>query len=212
LGKRCYIVGAGEFSGRFMPAEYDYIIAADAGYAALMDSGIVPDMVVGDFDSLGEAPGHPCVVRASADKDDTDMMMAVREGLAKGCGSFIIDGALGGRLDHTLANIQLLKMIASKGAGGILLGRDICITAITNAKALFSPAVSGIISIFALSGIAEGVTLTGLKYCLSDATLTDIHPIGVSNEFIGSFASVSVKNGTLLITWEGEAGELLVES
>ena len=199
----CYIVGAGEFSGRFLLSGDEYVIAADAGYAVLMGNGIMPDLVVGDFDSLGIVPEHPNLVSSPGEKDDTDMLIAVREGLARGYKSFIIDGALGGRLDHTLANIQILKMLAQNSAYGVLLGHDICVTAIANGTVSFAPAASGVISVFACGDKAEGVTLTGLKYNLSNAALTDCYPIGVSNEFTGEPATVTVKSGTLIITWTG---------
>ena len=204
----CYIMGAGERSGRFLPGGDDFVIAADAGYAALIEKGIIPDLVVGDFDSLGNVPEHPNVMRSPAEKDDTDMMLAVKQGLARGCKAFIIDGGLGGRLDHTLANIQVLKAISQNDAHGVLLGRDACITAVTDNTVSFGPAASGIISIFALGEKAEGVTLTGLKYTLDNATLADNYPIGISNEFTGKPATVTVRCGTLLVVWAGENPEL----
>ncbi|MCL2158848.1 MAG: thiamine diphosphokinase [Oscillospiraceae bacterium] len=204
----CYIAGAGEFSKRALPSGDDYVIAADAGYLALSDNGIAPDLVVGDFDSLGFMPKHPEVVCCPSEKDDTDLLIAVREGLARGHRSFVINGALGGRLDHTLANIQILKMLAQNGAYGVLVGHEVCVTALKNGTLGFAPGASGTISVFALGDKAEGVTLTGLKYGLVDAVLTDFYPIGTSNEFMGEAATITVKSGTLAIIWTGEPGEL----
>jgi len=200
---RCFIVGAGEFSCRVLPSKHDYIIAADGGYSELIARGITPDIVIGDFDSLGHVPEHPNIAQYQADKDDTDMMLAVKHGLAKGCSIFVIDGGLGGRLDHTLANIQILAHIAQSGARGYLIGRDICVTAVKDGAVRFAPGLSSRISVFCAGDKAEGVMLDGLKYPLDGATLTCDYPVGVSNEFTGAPATVAVRSGTLIITWAG---------
>jgi len=209
LNIRCYIAGAGEFIDRTAPQQDDFIIAADAGYMELKTRGIIPDLVIGDFDSLGSAPQHPNVILCPEEKDDTDMMLAVKQGLARGFKTFIINGGLGGRLDHTLANIQILVNIAKRGARGVILGRDICVTAIANGAARFSSDASGYISVFSANEISEGVTLTGLKYPLDGATLTCDYPLGVSNEFTGKPATVEVRAGVLIITWAGELEALV---
>lgn len=200
---RCYIVGAGEFTGRELPGQGDFIVAADGGYARLDAHGITPDLIAGDFDSLGYVPVHPNIVSGPMEKDYTDLMLAVEQGLEHGCKSFVIDGGTGGRLDHTLANIQVLIYLAKKGARGVLLGKDINVTAITNGSLTFKQGASGMISIFCAGDRAEGVTLTGLKYPLDDATLTYDFPLGVSNEFSGKPATVAVRDGTLAVTWQG---------
>ncbi|MCL2401097.1 MAG: thiamine diphosphokinase [Oscillospiraceae bacterium] len=199
---RCFIAGAGEYCGFYTPGTDDYIIAADGGFAALISRGVAPDIVVGDFDSLGEIPDHPNVAISPEEKDDTDMRIAVDHGLTRGCNAFIIDGGLGGRLDHTLANMQLLTYIAKKNATGVLIGHDICVTAVANGTIRFSPGASGGVSVFCAGDRAEGVTITGLKYALQNGVLTGDYPIGVSNECIGERAEISVCNGMLIVTWE----------
>ena len=203
MNMRCFIAGAGEYSGSVMPVQGDYVIAADGGYTELVLHGITPDIVVGDFDSLEGPPEHPNVLQFPAEKDDTDIMIAIKKGFAEGCNTFIIDGGLGGRLDHTFANFQLLAYISKNGARGYLLGRDITITAVTNGSISFSPYTAGRISVFSIGGKAAGLTLTGLKYPLDNATLTDDYPLGVSNEFTGESASITVRSGTLIIMWTG---------
>ena len=204
---RCFIAGAGEYCGTYTPKSGDYIVAADGGYAALVSRGITPDVVVGDFDSLETAPRHKNIIRAAPEKDDTDMLLAIKQGFTHGCSTFVIDGGMGGRFDHTFANIQLLAYIARRGceqnsgARGYLLGRGICITAVTNGSVGFSRGASGGISVFSFSPMSQGVTLAGLKYSLSDAVLTCDYPIGVSNEFTGAPAAITVRDGTLIVTW-----------
>ena len=202
---RCFIAGAGEYCGFYEPVHSDYVIAADAGYAALTAHGITPDLVVGDFDSLGGVPEHPNIVQTPVEKDDTDMMTAVRQGLSQGCKVFVIDGGLGGRVDHIAANLQTLAFIAKMNARGCLLGREMSATAITNGRIDFTADAIGRLSVFCLGEKAKGVTLTGLKYPLNNATLTCDFPLGVSNEFTGLPSTVSVCEGTLIIMWTGGA-------
>ena len=208
MSGNCYIAGAGEFFESTLPGKDDYIIAADGGYAALTSRGITPDLVVGDFDSLPpelskSLSGHPNVIRTPEEKDDTDMMLAVRLGLERGYKTFIINGGLGGRLDQTLANIQILTYIAERNARGILTGRDVQVTAIRDGEIRFPQDMpkGSVISVFSAAGKAEGVSLTGLKYPLDNAVITSSYPIGVSNEFIGEPAKVSVENGILIIMY-----------
>ncbi len=196
----CWIVGAGEFSGAMPPiAENDLVIAADAGYLVLSRLGVRIDRVVGDFDSLGKAPVHPDVEVHPAEKDETDMMLAVRSALSAGCRDVRIYGGLGGRLDHSCANLQTLLFIARQGARGWLIGQDVAITAVTNGVLRFSNEAEGIVSVFAADGTAHGVTLEGLKYPLTDYTMTADVPIGVSNEFTGKPSRIAVRDGALTV-------------
>ena len=200
----CYVVGAMSLSLslRPCPAPGDYVIAADAGYDSLMAYGVNPDLVVGDFDSLGEVPNHPNVIQLPAEKDDTDMVFALRQGLDLGYRRFVMLGGVGGRLEHTLGNLQLLDWLASQGAQGFLAGEKTVATAVRSGTLTFPAAMSGYLSVLCNSGTARGVTLRGLKYPLERYTMTGSFPLGVSNQFLGQPASVSVEDGGLLLLWE----------
>lgn len=200
----CYVVGAMSLSLslRPCPAPGDYVIAADRGYDSLMAYGVNPDLVVGDFDSLGEVPNHPNVIQLPAEKDDTDMVFALRQGLDLGYRRFVMLGGVGGRLEHTLGNLQLLDWLASQGAQGFLAGEKTVATAVRNGALTFPAAMSGYLSVLCNSGTARGVTLRGLKYPLERYTMTGSFPLGVSNQFLGQPASVSVEDGCLLLLWE----------
>lgn len=196
----CYVVGAGENYGLdFVPGPEDFVIAADAGLRYLEQSGISADLVIGDFDTLQYKPHRPRVIALSREKDDTDMRAAVWEGIREGYDVFHIYAGTGGRIDHTIANLQLLAELSQNGKQGFLFGRDYIITAVTDGKIEFPKKDSGYISVFAHSEKAEGVWLKGLKYKLENAVLTNTFPLGVSNEFIGVKSSISVERGTLLI-------------
>ena len=209
MERTCLIFGAGEYGARtFTQAELSggFIIAADGGYERLRQWGITPDLAVGDFDSLGRAPEGVEVVQHPVMKDDTDMMLSVREGLKRGCTRFLLYGGLGGRLDHTLANLHILAYLARRGCPAFLLGEDAALTAVHNGGLTFGAEHTGTLSLFAWGGTAQGVTLTGLLYPLENAALTPEHPLGVSNEFLGQTARVSVADGTLLALWRPTDG------
>jgi thiamine pyrophosphokinase len=200
----CWIVGAGElYAPAFIPRPGDFVIAADAGYQSLKKLGVPADLVMGDFDSLGYRPDHPEVRVFPSIKDDTDMMLAVREGLARGFCRFELLGGLGGRLAHTLANIQTLMYLSGHGAQGFLRGaRENITTAADGSRLDFPAGCRGYLSAFCLSGRAEGVMLSGLKYEMNGGSLESSVALGVSNEFTGKAASVSVQHGTLVILWQ----------
>ena len=199
----CYIVGAGERIKILpVPEQGDLLIAADGGYAWLKDKGLEPDLGVGDFDSMAEPAGVAPLVRLPRMKDDTDTMAAVRLGQDRGYRQFHIFGGTGGRFDHTLANLQLLAWLSRRGEQGWLYGPDWTATAITAGALEFGPENRGMISVFAHSDRARGVTIEGLKYSLAGAELDNGFSLGVSNEFTGVPSRVSVEEGTLLVVWE----------
>ena len=199
---RCYIVGAGENYGlNFTPEEDDYVIAADAGYKYLLEAGITPDMVVGDFDTLKYVPEHPNIVQLKPEKDITDTWEAVTKGFEKGYKEFHLYACMGGRVEHSIANFQLLSHIAEEGGRGYLYDDRSILTVIKDSEIEFKARDNGFISVFSLSDTSIGVDISGLKYEIKDAKLTNSFPLGVSNEFIGKPAKISVKNGTLLIVY-----------
>lgn len=208
----CYVVGAGENYGLdFHPARGDFVIAADAGLCYLEKQGIRADLVIGDFDTLKYVPKYPNTIVLSAQKDDTDTFAAVREGIGESYISFHIYCGTGGRIDHTMANLQMLAYLSENNMRGFLFDNGSVITAITNNRLCFEKIPSGYVSVFSGSAKAEGVTLCGLKYELNNATLTNTFPIGVSNEFINKESSISVKSGTLFIVFPKEAKEKIIQ-
>ena len=198
----CYIVGAGENTGLdFQKKDGDYVIAADGGLAYLQEAVIGADLVIGDFDSLGKKPSLPNVISLSGEKDDTDMLAAVRAGLAKGYETFYIYCGTGGRFEHTIANIQTLGFLAANGKRGFLVESNSIVTVISGACISFDGASKGYISVFSYSETSTGVFIEGLKYELKNATLTNTFPIGTSNEFMGKSSTISVTDGVLMIVF-----------
>lgn len=198
----CYIAGAEEIAPALAPPPGSFVIAADAGVNRLAALGAVPDLIVGDFDSLGTIPEGDRVIRHPVRKDDTDTMLAVRIGLARGMRRFRICGGMGGRLDHTLANLQTLLFIAARGGRGVLTDGEASMTVIRNGTALLRGG-SGTLSVFAVGGPARGVTLRGTDYTLEDAELLPEMPLGVSNRFTAHPAEIAVRRGALAVYWQG---------
>ena len=209
----CYIFGAGEYGECDLPDPLQgFVIAADAGLAVLQKKGIVPDLLVGDFDSLKDvsqkAPEEYAGDQKEAEtekegisgriagmlpqekilchppeKDDTDMM----------------------RLDHTFANVQTLEYIAKQGGRGYLIGERETLTVIRNDCLIIPEGAQPdcrYVSVFCLGDKTEGVSLRNLKYPLENAVLTKEFPLGVSNEFTGEKAQIEVMQGSLLVIME----------
>ena len=198
----CYIIAAGEQWGEFTPDDGDFVIAADGGCGFAETMGVTPDLAVGDFDSWGSPPDNCPVLRVNAEKDVTDTALAVSEGLARGYRSFVIYGGMGGRIDHTLANIQLICGLSAMRCRASLIGRGVRVTAVTDSSLILPLREKGTVSVFCHSDTAEGVNITGLKYELREHTLNNVTPLGISNEFKGRAAKITVRKGTLAVMWE----------
>ena len=206
--KKCIIFCAGEFTELIWTISADdIVIAADGGLAHLEQLPIVPDIILGDFDSLGYVPEGAEVY--PAEKDDTDSMLAIKKGLELGCDTFYIYGALEGkRVDHTMANFQALQYLAERGVRGYLVGRRQIATAIHNDSLQIPPYFIDYLSVFCMGKDATGVNIRGARYELENATLTSGFPLGVSNRFIQKKVTVSVEDGTLLLMWRRTNGTL----
>lgn len=203
--KTCVIFCAGDFESCVEPVADGLVIAADGGLQHCKRVGIHPQLVLGDFDSLGYVPEGAQVF--PVEKDDTDSMLAVRRGLELGYKRFVLYGAMDGpRVDHTLANLQTLIFLAEHGATGYLVGTNSIATAISRGKIRFPARAEGLISVFCVGQDAVGVTIKGLKYGLTKGTLTAGFPLGVSNHFVGDNAEISVEQGSLLIIYDKNVG------
>ena len=207
MDKICYIFGAGDRSSHVIElAPDDLVIAADGGFDYLEEIGIRADIVLGDFDSVISYDLPSDAIRYPKDKDDTDMMIAVKLGLEKGYKEFAIFGGLGGRLDHTLGNIQLLTYISKQGAAGTLYCDDYAIQVVNAGSIVLGKdttfnVAGNLCSVFALDRHCHNVTIQGLKYEVTGADWYNHLPIGVSNEFTGKRAVVSCTKGSIAVLY-----------
>lgn len=206
---KCIIVAAGDLTVSEMDiSEGDLVIAVDGGLEYCRGLGVEPDLALGDFDSVGEdllaqvelweRSDPERVVRLKPEKDDTDTLAAVRVALERGFNSFLLYGAMGGRLEHTIANIQCLLFLKHHGAVGYMMDAGGMCFVMEDEERRFGASMRGYLSLFSMGEKAQGVDIRGMKYELNDAAITNDFPIGISNEFIGQEAVVRVKRGQLL--------------
>ena len=175
----------------------DTIICADSGYNHAVKMGIVPSVIVGDFDSIGEIPDGIICLRYPARKDLTDTEIAVEYAREKGFNEFIILAGTGSRIDHSLTNILLLKSTLEHGEKAMLIDEHNKIF-ITNSHLQLQETSGSILSIIPLT-FCQGVTTKNLEYPLCDAEMFVGKGLGVSNIMLEAHATVFVNEGVLLV-------------
>ncbi len=198
--KTCCIIAGGELHGDIVIPEDALLICADSGYRHAKRLGLHPDILLGDFDSFTDPLPEDCeILRFPVEKDETDTMLAVYCGRDRGCWDFRIYGALGGgRLEHTIANIQMLHHMALAGLQGSLLDGDTLVTVQLPGTCRY-PDRGGYFSLFSLTDACGGLTVSGTKYPLENAILKNSFPLGVSNQILAQEAVVTLGSGVLLV-------------
>ncbi len=210
--KSCFIYCAGEHYDSFIvPEADDMTVAVDGGYETMLRLNITPKLAVGDFDSLGYVPENVEIVKHPAVKDDTDTALACKLVTDRGYDRLYLHGVFGKRLDHSLANIQLMTRLSEEGVEVFAFDNGYTATVITNSSVLFDSEYKGTISVFSMSDTSCGVTEDNLKYLLENVILTSDVPLGVSNEFTGDCAKITVENGSLLLLFERKSNLPLPE-
>lgn len=201
--KQCLVVCAGECTpftiGRLGSLDHFFVIAADGGYLSCDQYGITPDLIIGDFDSAPRPCDHENIIIFPSHKNDTDCMLAVKEGLSRGYTEFYIVGATGGRFDHTLANLQVLSYLAKSGARGTMVDDKHMTTVLGKEMKLEIDKFDGYLSVLSLSDKCTGVTLRGVEYPLTNATLYSTFALGVSNHITQQKCTISFDEGLLLV-------------
>lgn len=207
---RCVIIAGSPICADIFLEKGDYIMACDNGYSHAKARGIVPNIVLGDFDSyVGKIERGIEILRAPTEKDDTDTMLAVKLALSRGYTRFLLLGATKGRLDHQMANFTVCAYIAECGAECIMIDDDSEVYAIKNRKITLKRRENWSVTVLSHSDKSVGVTLTGLKYPLNNATVTNTLPIGVSNEFAEDEATVQVESGVLFVILSSKENEIV---
>ncbi len=215
--KSCLIISGGRFvdpgylkplldgTGHKDDSIIDYVFACDKGIDHSEKYGIVPDVALGDFDSVSET-GLAFIEdkgiaydRYPSHKDDTDTVIAVKRALEMGYVSIYIICAMGGRPDHAFANIQAAQYAAGAGAKVCIIDNGSQFIIFSDSAIEAEAEDDCALSVFSLTDRSTGVFIKGAEYELEDAVLTSDHPIGVSNEFIKNKATVSVENGCLMV-------------
>lgn len=183
------------------PKPDDLCIAADAGFRTAEALEERVDILLGDFDSLGEPPRREGmeIIRVPAEKDLTDTQLAVTVALDRGADEIILIAGLSGRLDHTLSTLSILKDMQARGAYGYLTDGQNRIHYLNGSSLLVAKSAYKYLSLIAATPMVKGVSVEGCKYPLDRATLRDSLQYAVSNEIVGNVALVSCKKGGLYV-------------
>lgn len=187
--------------------KYDCMIAADSGMDFLYRNEIVPDVIAGDFDSVGseslayfQGLNDVHVMKLNPIKDDTDTEFVIREAIRRGATEITLLGATGTRLDHVLANVNLLGIGLEEGVAIELVDAHNRVRMIKDFIQISKDEQFGsFVSILPVKGDAKRVTLEGMKYPLNEANVTCFSSLGISNEIVEEVASILVKQGVLLV-------------
>lgn len=209
----CALVGASDFNSeeflrRHAAGRFDAVYAVDGGFQHLQSIGVRPDVALGDFDSLGYVPEGLPVETHPPMKDFSDMELALQRAFDEGFDAVTVFAGIGGRLDHTLANLQVFARFSESGMVVEAVADTFALRMVTGPAEFFLPdgLNEGVVSVFSMSDCCEGVTERGLLYSLDDAQLTNRESMGLSNEFVSARGNgispvVSVKRGTLVVIY-----------
>ena len=200
--KRCVIFGgAGIINYQIVRDAMkagDFVVCCDSGLVHAEALGILPDLIVGDFDSHENPHLDTETIVLPCEKDDTDSCYALKEMLRRGYDDFLLAGMIGERLDHSMVNLSLLMILQEAGAHGRILD-DYSEIEMISGEALIEDRYS-YFSLLAFNGPAEGVSITGAKYPLTDGRIDCYHPYATSNEVRpGQTARVTLRSGSLLL-------------
>ena len=188
------------------PKGDDLRIAADGGYHNARLLGETPDLLLGDFDSLGscEIPDKVERLQVPAEKDFTDTQLAVDTALKKGASEIVIIGGLDGRLDHTLSNLAILEDLGKKRVHAVITNGFNRVRYLDSTSTLIGRSGFRYLSLLALTEKVKGVSIEGCKYPLKNATLERSFQFAVSNEITGNCALISVRKGSVYVVESGE--------
>ena len=201
--KKCVIITSyieGDLKELIGDFDSDFILCADGGYDYASAAGIIPDLLIGDLDSI-TVPNDPAIQTLifPSEKDDTDTGICLQTALDHGYTDILIIGGLGGRLDHTMSNIQLITGKCHLADRITIRDKSNSCTVITNGSVTLPYIENQYVSIFSMTEKSDGVTTSGLKYPLNNATMFYGSTLGTSNEVLGDSATVSVADGRLLV-------------
>ena len=213
----CYIILPhieGKLEEIMMPEEGAFIICADGGYEHLKRLDLKPDILIGDFDSLhSDIPEDIPVIRLEVEKDVSDTDRCIQYAVSEGYSAIFIIGGMGGRCDHTVANLQNMvrySMFSNEFGYApriIMADRQNYVFALKNDSVQLPKLPGYKLSLLSFTEKCEGVSARGTHYKIEDAELTNLFPLGLSNEFEEDVIEISVKKGTLLVMLTKDMGD-----
>lgn len=199
---RCVIVGGADINNYSRIREYfkndDYFIFCDSGLKHKEKLSVKPNLIIGDFDSFRMPENDDFeLIKLPCEKDYTDTFSGLLEGEKRGFSQFLIIGVIGQRLDHTLANVSMLKYLSKNDKSGKIID-DFSEISIIEKKTVIEKNECSYFSIISLSKKLEGVCISGAKYPLENAVIENSFQLGVSNEPIEK-TFIGVEKGDALL-------------
>ncbi len=203
---KCVIVGGVKINNTDQIKKYidetDFVIACDSGIESCKDIGVTPNLIVGDFDSHKKPNTDIEIITLPTAKDDTDTMFAAKEAVKRGFSEVVLLGAVGDRIDHTLANVYILSYLQDEGVKGMIVD-DFSEMLIISENGQNISRISDnykFFSLLCLEGKVEGVTIKNAKFPLENGIITPNHQYATSNEVLpGEVAEVSIEKGSVLL-------------
>ena len=178
----------------------DFLIFCDSGLRHQEGLGVRPDLIIGDFDSWEDPHAQVETIVLPRAKDDTDTVFAAKEAVKRGFDDFLLIGAMGGRLDHTLANVYCLLWLRNRGASARAADDWSEMTVILPGETAEIPPSYPFFSLVSIKGDASGVTVKNALFPLEDGVITSEYQYAVSNEPLpGKTALVTLTSGALLL-------------
>lgn len=204
MKKSCIIISGGKCESDSFLSSLDFdnndVICCDAGFLVAKRLNLKIKAIIGDFDTLGFVPDSDCeIITFPKEKDDTDTMLAAKYAVECGYESVRIICALGGRVDHLIANIQTLAFISKSIPDVRILSDDCELLVVRNDRVILSKDKFMYFSVFSYSDVSEGIKICGAKYQGENLVLTNEYPMGACNEFADESVEISCENGTVLI-------------
>ena len=201
--KRCFVIGGAPINNyeyiNTQIKEEDFLIFCDSGLIHLEHLNHQPNLIVGDFDSHVNPHLDVETIILPTEKDDTDTLFGVKEGLKRGFDEFILVGVLGMRFDHSFGNISILLFLDQQNKTAQIID-DYSVIEIVKDTPKYIEDEFSFFSILNLTPIISGVSIENAKYCLNGAQMTSYYPLGVSNEVLkGKVAKVQIKDGIALL-------------
>lgn len=178
----------------------DFIVCADLGYSYAKMAGLVPDLIIGDFDSLKEElPEDTEVVHLNSKKDDTDTEHCVMECIRRGYKDFLLLGSIGGRTDHTFANIAILSFLSEYKYSGVARNNGEEIRILNEGNYPMNNLSGKTFSVFPYGCEGVNVTYKGAEYPMNSSILTYNVSKGISNVFVSDEAEITVNSGRAIL-------------
>lgn len=200
---RCVIIaGSPDTDVEFLRSavkQTDFVICADKGYFFAKNADITPNLIIGDFDSYNGKINEDCdIISLNSEKDDTDTVHSIDVAFEMGYTEFLILGGLGGRVDHTFANISALHYIHNKGGKGILLSKYEKVEFLSKGEYSYNNLNGKTFSIFAFGCKEVTVSYEGVKYPLENYPIQSSVPLGISNIFTSDKSKISIYDGNAI--------------